>query len=119
MGPAGSFIADNNGVALAIVMTIPLLRYLQLQATNRWIRWGLVGAMILCGFSALGSQSRGALLAVSAMLALLWVKSRHKLMTGLLLAMLVPAAISFMPDTWVNRMQTIHTYEEDASAMGR
>jgi putative inorganic carbon (HCO3(-)) transporter len=118
-GPSGSFIEENNAMALATVMTIPLLRYLQLQATNRWLRWGLLAGMVLCGLSALGSQSRGALLAMTAMLALLWLKARNKLMTGFLLVLLVPMAIGFMPQKWVERMWSIQTYEQDSSAMGR
>jgi probable O-glycosylation ligase (exosortase A-associated) len=118
-GPAGSFIQENNSLALAVVMTIPLLRYLQTEMTNRWLRWGMVGAMILCGFGVLGSQSRGALLAVAAMLVTFWIKSRNKMMTALLIAVVVPAAIAFMPGKWDERMQTIENYEEDASAMGR
>jgi probable O-glycosylation ligase (exosortase A-associated) len=118
-GPAGSFIEDNNALALSLVMTIPLLRYLHLQATNHWVRWGLVGSIVLCGFSALGSHSRGALLAISAMLALLWLKNRNKLITGVMLALLVPAAIGFMPENWEDRMRSIQNYKQDASAMGR
>jgi putative inorganic carbon (hco3(-)) transporter len=118
-GPPGSFIEDNNALALALVVTIPLLRYLHLQATNRWVRWGLVSSMILCGFSALGSQSRGALLAIITMLSFLWLKSRGKVITGLMLALLVPLAIGFMPENWEDRMKTIQNYEQDGSAMGR
>jgi putative inorganic carbon (hco3(-)) transporter len=118
-GPPSSFIGDNNAMALAAIMTIPLLQYLQLQAQSRWLRYGLITGMILCGFAALGSQSRGALLAVSAMLMFLWVKSHRKLLTGLLLLMLVPIAIGFMPQTWMDRMQSIQNYEQDGSAMGR
>jgi probable O-glycosylation ligase (exosortase A-associated) len=118
-GPAGSFIEENNSLALATVMIIPLLRYLQLQVTRRWMRHALLLAMVLCGFSALGSHSRGALLAIAAMLAFLWFKSPTKVRTGALLLMLVPLAISFMPDKWDERMRSIQTYEEDRSAMGR
>jgi probable O-glycosylation ligase (exosortase A-associated) len=118
-GPAGSFIEENNSLALATIMIIPLLRYLQLRATNRWIRYALLAAMVLSGFSALGSQSRGALVAIVAMLAFLWLKTRTKIMTGLMLAVLVPVAVGFMPDTWEDRMWSILTYEEDSSAMGR
>jgi len=118
-GPEGSFIEDNNALALAIVMTIPLLRYLQLQATRRWVWWGLLVAMVLCGFSALGSQSRGGLLAIAAMIGYLWWKSRSKLATGFVLVMLVPVAIGFMPEKWEDRMRSIENYEQDASAMGR
>jgi probable O-glycosylation ligase (exosortase A-associated) len=118
-GPPGSFIEDNNALALAVVMTIPLLRYLQLQATRHWLRWGLVIAMVLCGLAALGSQSRGGFLAAGAMLAFMWLKGRGKLITGLVFVLLIPVAIGFMPETWMERMRSIQNYEQDTSAMGR
>ena len=118
-GPEGSFIEENNSLALATIMTIPLLYYLFRQANIRWVRWGLLAAMVLCGFSALGSHSRGGFLAITAMIGFLWWKSRSKLVTGFVLAMLVPVAIGFMPDKWEDRMRSIQNYEQDASAMGR
>ena len=118
-GPPNSFIGDNNAVALAIVMTVPLLRYLHLQAENRWLKRGLLASMVLCGFAILGSQSRGALLAVTAMLVFLWLKGRNKLVSLLLLLALVPFAIAFMPESWMDRMRSIQHYEQDNSAMGR
>jgi putative inorganic carbon (HCO3(-)) transporter len=118
-GPSGSFIEDNNAMALATIMTIPLLRYLQLQTSRRTLRVALLGAMVLCGFAALGSHSRGALLAVAAMLPFLWLKSRTKLVGGVLLVLLVPVAIGFMPEKWEERMKSIQDYEQDGSAMGR
>jgi probable O-glycosylation ligase (exosortase A-associated) len=118
-GPWGSFIEDNNALALATVMTIPLLRYLQLQATRRWMRHALLAAMLLCGMSALGSHSRGALLAIVASLAFLWLKARAKVVTGLAFLMLIPLGIGIMPDSWEQRMMSIQSYEEDGSAMGR
>ena len=118
-GPWGSFIQENNALALATIMTIPLLYYLFLQVTKYWMRWGLLAAMLLCGFSVLGSHSRGGFLAIGAMIGFLWLKSRSKAITGLVLIILVPVAIGFMPDKWVDRMQTIENYEQDGSAMGR
>ena len=118
-GPPGSFIEDNNEFALALVMTIPLLRFLQLQLDNRWARLGMTGAMVLCAAAALGSQSRGALLAIAAMVLYLWWNGKNKLGIGLLILAAAIPLILFMPDTWVSRMSTIGTYEEDASAMGR
>ncbi|MCW5623689.1 MAG: putative O-glycosylation ligase, exosortase A system-associated [Burkholderiales bacterium] len=61
-GPDGSFIGPNNELALALTMTVPLMRYLQLQETRRWMRNALSGAMLLTAFSILGSPmvpSRG------------------------------------------------------------
>ena len=118
-GPEGSFIADNNHLALATIMTIPLLFYLYHRTPKRWIRLCLLAAMVLCGFSALGSYSRGGLLAIAAMIGFLWTKSRGKLATGFVLLLLIPIAIGFMPEKWGERMRSIETYEQDASSMGR
>jgi probable O-glycosylation ligase (exosortase A-associated) len=118
-GPPGSFIEGNNEMALALIMTLPLLRYIQTTLSNRWMKYGLTGAMLLCGMSILGSHSRGALVAGAGMVMMLWWNSRHKGRIGLLLLAMMPAMIAFMPSHWFERMETISTYEEDGSAMGR
>jgi probable O-glycosylation ligase (exosortase A-associated) len=118
-GPSGTFIGGNNEIALALVMTIPLMRYLQLQAKHLIVRHGLTAAMLLSAIAAIGTQSRGALIAIAAMGAFLWLKSRGKLLTGALIVAAVGVIAAVMPESWHERMRTIMTYEEDASAMGR
>lgn len=118
-GPEGTFFSGNNEMALVMIMTVPLIRYLHLTETKLWIKQGLVGAMFLTTIAAFGSQSRGALVAMAAMATMLWVKSRNKFMTALLIGVSVTAAISVMPEAWFERMHTIKTYDQDASAMGR
>lgn len=118
-GPPGSFIEENNALALATIMTVPLLYYLFLQSTKRLLRWGLLATMVLCSFSALGSYSRGGFLAFGAAIVFFWWKGRRKLVSGLVLAMLIPVAIGYMPEKWMARMSSINQYEEDASSMGR
>lgn len=118
-GPMGSFIQDNNALALAVIMTIPLMRYLQMVATSKWVRHGLTVAMVLSAASALGSHSRGALLAIAAMTVLLWWRSERKFLFGSLLVLLGVLLVMFMPGSWEERMGTISTYEQDASAQGR
>lgn len=119
-GPSGSFISDNNEFALALIMTIPLLRFLHLQATHKMTRLVLMAIMVLCAVSALGSQSRGALLAISSMAIMLWMRAKgNKASVGILLILFAVPLVAFMPDEWSARMSTINTYQEDASAMGR
>lgn len=118
-GPPGSFIADNNALALALIMTLPLIRYLHLQSDLRWVRVGLLGAMVLFVFSVIGSQSRGGLLGIAAMALFLILKSRHRVGLGLGVAAVAAVAIAFAPQNYVERMRTIQTYEEDESAMSR
>lgn len=118
-GPADTFIGGNNEMALALVMSIPLIRYLHLQETRKWIKLGLAGAMVLSGVAAIGSQSRGALLAMLVMGLFLWFKSRHKFITGIYMVMVMAIIAAVMPQEWYDRMNTIETYQEDASALGR
>jgi putative inorganic carbon (hco3(-)) transporter len=118
-GPTGSFIGGNNEIALALIMTIPLMHYLQIVSPNKWVRHGMTVAMLLCAAAALGTYSRGALLAIAAMGAFLWLKSRQKLGLALLAIIAIPPLIAFMPGQWGERMDSISAYEEDESAQGR
>lgn len=119
MGPPASFIAENNTLALALIMTLPLMRYVYLETPYRLLRLGMIGLMGLTALSIATSHSRGAFLAASAMVLFLWLKGPNKLRTALALLLLVPAILAFMPDKWYERMETIKTYDQDASALGR
>jgi len=118
-GPGGTFIAGNNEMALALVMVIPLIRYLHLQAKRQWLRTGLATAMVLTGVAAIGSQSRGGLVALVAMGVFLWLKSRNKIVTGFYMVIAVAIMASVMPQEWYDRMNTIKNYQQDESALGR
>lgn len=118
-GPPGSFIESNNQLALALIVALPLVRHLQLQTKDRFLRIGLMGLLVLQTFSIIGSSSRGAFLGLIAMAAFLIMKSRYKMRFGLLALCLGAGLAMFVPDTWVDRMRTIENYEEDRSAQGR
>jgi len=119
MGPAESFIAENNTLALALIMILPLMRYLIGTVTNKRIRLGLIGAMVLTTLSILSSHSRGAILAGATILVFLILKSRHRVRFVFVTALVLPFMLMSMPDAWFDRMETISGYEQDASAMGR
>jgi len=118
-GPPGSYIEDNNYLAMALVMLIPIIRFLQVSEPRRNVRWACTAIMLLCGISVLGSYSRGAFLGVTAMGILWWWKGKNKLAILLAAAILIPPIVSFMPEKWHERMDTINTYQEDSSANNR
>jgi probable O-glycosylation ligase (exosortase A-associated) len=118
-GPTGSFIAGNNELALALVMTIPLMRYLYLQERRKWLKLGLAAAILLTAIAAIGSQSRGALVAITITGVIFWFKSRKKFVTALFIAAAIGAVVAIMPPQWYERMATIQTFEQDNSALGR
>ena len=118
-GPLGSFIEDNNEFALALVMTIPLLRFLQMQVGSWWGKQCLTVVMLLCALAALGSHSRGGMVAIAAMAVFLWWRGKNKFITASVLLMAVPILVFFMPEAWMERMTSIADYQSDRSAMGR
>ncbi|MCF6246270.1 MAG: putative O-glycosylation ligase, exosortase A system-associated [Desulfobacula sp.] len=118
-GPPHSFISGNTEIGLAMVMALPLINYLRLISVNRWINYGLMLALILSFFAIIGTHSRGAFLAGGAIVVFLWLKSNRKILYGFILAIILFISLSFMPEQYFDKMKTIETYEEDASAMGR
>ncbi len=118
-GPPGSFYEGNNELALALLMVVPLFRFLQLQAKNVWQRRGLGLCMLLCMLSVIASYSRGAFLALGVAAVMLVLKSRQRFVLLMVFVMAAPLLVMTLPDKWTNRMGTIQNYEQDASAMGR
>ena len=118
-GPAGSMIEGNNEVGLALVMLIPFMYFLHQVSTRRLIRAALVFAIVTSCFAILGTQSRGALLALVGMAFVLALKGKRPIQMSLLLGTLLVSAILFMPESWTGRMETIKGYEADSSAMSR
>lgn len=118
-GPPSSMIGDNNHLAAALLVALPLMNFLRLQSRHRAVRIGLLAAMVLTLLAVLGSYSRGAFLALGAATLFLWWNSSHKLVFGTVLALCLAVGISFMPPGWTERMSTIETYQADGSATGR
>jgi putative inorganic carbon (HCO3(-)) transporter len=117
-GPGG-FISGNNEIALALIMVIPLMRFMQLEAKPVWLKWAWAVPMVLTAAAALGSYSRGALVAIVGMAIYLWLKSPRKVVFGVGIALAGFFVLTFMSQRWEMRMGTITNYEADASATGR
>jgi putative inorganic carbon (hco3(-)) transporter len=118
-GPPMTMISDNNALALAIVMTLPLLNYLRMHTKARALQLGLGAAIFLEIVTALGSQSRGAAVALAVVLGMLWTTTRRKLLYGFAGLFLVVGALSLMPSGYFDRLHTMENADTDSSFMGR
>ncbi|MDR7271158.1 putative O-glycosylation ligase (exosortase A-associated) [Pelomonas saccharophila] len=118
-GPENTYIEGNNEIALAIVIVIPLMRFLQMQMKAKWAKTTMTICMVLMAMAALGSHSRGALLAIAAMALVLWWRGKNKMAGAIGMVVVAVALLSLMPAEWWERMNTIKTYQQDESAMGR
>ncbi|MBC7951775.1 MAG: putative O-glycosylation ligase, exosortase A system-associated [Rhodospirillaceae bacterium] len=119
LGPENTIIADNNHLALAIVMLLPLVNYLRLHTANRLARLGLGAAMALQVLTVLGSYSRGGIVALAVTAGYFWLRSKRK--AALLLAGSVVFALAFsvMPPAFFERMDSIQDAAQDQSFRGR
>ncbi|MCR0985108.1 putative O-glycosylation ligase, exosortase A system-associated [Roseomonas populi] len=118
-GPVQTMIYDNNHLAAAMLVTLPLMNWLRMQSAHRLVRTGLAAAMALTLLATVASYSRGALLGLLAAAFVMWLRSKSKIISGTLLAGCLAGAIAFMPGAWTERMNTISTYQEDGSASER
>ena len=118
-GPPNSTISDNNQLALAILMALPLANYLRTNSVNPLTRRALLAAMILSLVAVLGSYSRGAFIALGGLLVLAFFRSKRKWAYPLVAAAVVVPALLFMPAGYFDRMNTIQTANEDSSFQGR
>jgi putative inorganic carbon (HCO3(-)) transporter len=119
LGPDGSFIGDNNGLALGLNMTLPILFFLAWEEKRRWLRVTLWTTFALTVLVIPFTYSRGGFLGLVVVLALLMTRTRFKwamLPAGALGAILL---FSFLPDRFFDRINSIATYTEDGSAMSR
>lgn len=119
VGPPDTMIADNNQLAVGLLVALPLMNFLRMHSAHRLVRAGLTFTMVLTLLAVLGSYSRGALIALAAVAVFFWLRSRRKLLYGVLVFGAIAGAISFMPQEWVQRMDTIQTYNADGSAESR
>lgn len=118
-GPDGTFIADNNDLALAMVTVIPLVIYAWTITSRRLVRMGLLAVVGCLAIAVMGTASRAGALALVAILSMLCWKSKYRLRTTLA-AIAVGCLVYFVaPAQWFARVQTIGAYEHDRSAQGR
>ena len=119
LGPSGSMISDNNHLAVATLMVLPLANYLRLHSANRWITSGLLAAIALSTLSVIGSYSRGAFIALGGLGLVAWLRARNKLIYPIAAALVLVPAFYLMPSTYYDRLQTINTASADDSFHGR
>lgn len=130
-GLAGAFV-DNNGYALGTVMIMPLLlaaaQNVDVWMPDRprlqtWLRRGFYAAVPLCALAVMGTYSRGGFLSLCAALLtfLLCQRQRFRALATLLVVVTLVLAVAPIPQSYLDRLQTIRTYEKvgEDSALSR
>ena len=121
-GPGG-FMSDNNTFALALNMILPLLVGIFMVEKEKILRITAAAMAVLCTVTILFTFSRGGLLTLAAIVPLLIWRSRHRLAVTTVIALSLAGVIFFTSDkfteAYVDRAESISSYEQDGSARGR
>jgi probable O-glycosylation ligase (exosortase A-associated) len=118
-GPEGTFLDGNTEVGLAMIMTLPFLHYLGGLETRRWLRLLMRVTFVCTIIATIFTYSRGAMIGLPVVLLMLFAGSRRRIVGITAMVLLYFFVMNFAPPEWFDKMGTIQTYEEDASAQGR
>ena len=117
------FLGDNNGVAVGMLMLVPVIALLAQTTQRRWARFGFWILLIGVLYRALSTYSRGGFLACLAMGVAYGLRSRQKLRALFGIAIVVGIVLLALPAQYWGRMGTITLNEneeaQDSSAGGR
>ena len=116
-----AFLGDNNGVAIGMLMLVPICALLAQTTQHKWEQrfyWFLLMGSL---YRALSTYSRGGFLACLAMGGVYGLRSQQKLRMCFGMGLIIGVILPILPDAFWGRMQTIQTYEgnQDDSALGR
>ena len=119
LGPAASMIRDNNHLAVALVMVLPIMEYCRYVSRNLSVRVVCAATISLSIVAIFGTYSRGGLIALASVVFAFWWKSRsQRLAVGLLVAV-VALATMLLPQKWSDRMTTIELFQSERSFQSR
>jgi len=119
LGPLDSIIGDNNHLAVALLMVVPLANYLRLHSANRYISYGLLAGMALSVVAVVGTYSRGGLVTLAGLAAFAWLRTRGRLVYPIVAAIIIVPALWIMPQSYDDRLSTIKHADTDESFAGR
>jgi putative inorganic carbon (hco3(-)) transporter len=119
-GPPQSMLADNNDFGLAMNIALPMFLCLARTEESKWLSRIFWIALPLGMIAVVLTFSRGAMLGLMALLLAWAMKSRHKLVGAVGLALAIGVLLVAAPEAWIARMKTLQTAPStDASAQSR
>lgn len=114
-----TFLGDGNDFSLSVVVALPMCFYLFQSSKSTLGKVFYISAGIVLLGAVMGTQSRGGALAITAVVLFLWSISPRKAVGMAVISVGLVIVLAVASETYLSRMQTITTYEQDGSAMGR
>ena len=112
-------LGDNNGVAAAMVMTIPLVFYLYEYSAERRIKLAFGALLIAFVITVVATTSRGGAAGLMVLAITLFINTRQKFKLGLFYLAAAIVLYILVGDEWLSKMDTIKEADQNGSFMGR
>lgn len=113
------FLGDGNDFSLSVCITIPMCIYLFLSAKKFYLKAIYAVAILILIFAIVGTQSRGATVALACVFLYLWWAGRQKILGILFISAALLVVVNYAPPVYFERMNSITNYENEGSAQGR
>jgi len=110
---------DNNGLALAILMVIPLILYAARNSAERWVRLTFQVTAGLAFVTVIATFSRGGFVGLVVLAFLIMGNSKRKFQTFAVLGVFALLAYTLAPHSYFERVDTIGEATQDDSFLIR
>ncbi len=116
---AGYFLGDGNDLAWSLTIFLGFVFYLFSAAPSKIIKLAVLGAFGVFMLGIVGTGSRGAFLALTASFGYLVLQSKYKIAALCIAVLAAFTILTVAPATYVDRIRSIGSFQEDSSALGR
>ena len=119
IGYLAGITGDNNFFGVMIVTVIPLACYIFTQTHHKILKVGVLAVILFMILGIFSTFSRGAFLGLAVFAITFWKSSDKKILWLIALIVIVFSLNNLMPETWLSRMDTVESADQDSSFMGR
>ncbi len=118
-GPPDSFLADNNDLALAMIIVLPLMVYLAVTEQRWYLKWAVIAIAVLTVLALIASYSRGCYVGFAAALGLFWLRSKYRVAMAAAGFVAVMALSAVFSEKIAEEVKSIQEYRADESSLAR
>jgi probable O-glycosylation ligase (exosortase A-associated) len=112
--------ADPNHMAMNMGLVVPLAVAFLVRKQSGWLfRGACAAAAVLAVIAIVLSHSRGGFIGLSVAMVLWAIREKRRMQSLVVGALLAVGLVIFAPKSFWQRNETVATFQEDASAMGR
>lgn len=109
-----SSVGDNNSLATAVLMIIPLLLYLIQYSAWRPAKLAFIGLLAFSVLCVIGTYSRGGFIGMVILAGMFVRNSRRKLRSIVVVVLAGALVVTLAPESWYARLNTLNHGADDS-----